>query len=254
MGLWWPRRVEPNLEDSESQAEETGSGCFSGGHMKGTFEVGFFPLSKLPPPPGCGGWAPVGLMGSGACPSMGGAGALVPPCPPRVARAACYSAQLSPLQLRSAPSQAAQTISPGGEEDEVPMSSCLCCFPAEPCLSCYQPSDGAFPSLPVSPTEWTRPAHTRSLLFQWLVPSDQEDSGLGPLLLVLAHFCLTTLLLLPQVSPSLSPPSPLSLPLQMALQRPWECMAAPVMSPWFLVSCTLSRKVTGPDNIIYIAV
>lgn len=46
----------------------------------------------------------------------------------------------------------------------------------------------------------------------------------------------------------------LSLPLQMALQRPWECTAAPIMSPRFLVSCTLSRKVTRPDNIIYIAV
>ena len=46
----------------------------------------------------------------------------------------------------------------------------------------------------------------------------------------------------------------LSFPLQMALQQPWECAAAPIMSPWFLVSCTLSRKVTGPDNVIYIAV
>lgn len=41
---------------------------------------------------------------------------------------------------------------------------------------------------------------------------------------------------------------------QTALRQPWEQAAAPVMSPWLLVSCTLSRKVTGPDNIIYIAV
>lgn len=39
-----------------------------------------------------------------------------------------------------------------------------------------------------------------------------------------------------------------------ARQHPRERLAAPVMSPWLLVSCTLSRKVTGPDNIIYIAV
>ena len=39
-----------------------------------------------------------------------------------------------------------------------------------------------------------------------------------------------------------------------ALRQPWEPAAAPVMSPRLLVSCTLSRKVTGPDNIIYIAV
>lgn len=41
---------------------------------------------------------------------------------------------------------------------------------------------------------------------------------------------------------------------QMAPQQPRERVAVPVMSPWLLVSCTLSRKVTGPDNIIYIAV
>ena len=123
-----------------------------------------------------------------------------------------------------------------------------CCLPTEHCLSCSQLWEQSLslcpPSLP-----WIGPAHhtLHSPPAKGLVQSQPGELRAACLFWVTsAHlpcFCYLKSL-------SLS----LSLPLQMALQRPWECTAAPIMSPRFLVSCTLSRKVTGPDNIIYIAV
>lgn len=183
------------------------------------------------------------------------------PSAPRVAHAArrAPACQLSTFLSGSAqPSsparpqpRPAQTISAGAEEDWVRVCSSPCGFPTEPCLSCLQPSRRSF-SLPPSVSHGVDPPNSRSGAspssgFLPLCPA-QEDWGF---LLVLAHFCLTTWLLLPQVS--LSPPSSLP-PLTNGFAAALGVQAAPVMSPWFLVSCTLSRKVTGPDNIIYIAV
>lgn len=173
------------------------------------------------------------------------------------------SAHFPPAQLSThlGPSlipRPAQTISP---EKRLEFNSLLFAAGSQQSIASWVCSKQSLLLPPHFSMDWTSPTCTQQPPFQWLSSVLTHSFPHSSL------FCSSsaTLFYYPQTAPlslflslslSLFPPFPLSLSLslQMALKQPWECIAAPIMSPWFLVSCTLSRKVTRPDNIIYIAV
>lgn len=155
------------------------------------------------------------------------------------------SAQPSSARLVSGPSfpssRPVQTISLGSKEVGVQVAFLCCWFPAEhgPLLLLVLRTAHVRPPLAPSMiglahhTLCSLPLPTVLLVRSWptgafAAPPCSSSS--------LFHY----LLLLPK---------PLSLsPYKWLRRSPGECAAAPIMSPWFLVSCTLSRKVTGPGQ------
>lgn len=161
---------------------------------------------------------------------------------------------------RALPYTQASTNHFARKEVGVQFTSLCCWFPAEHCLLGLLQKDPATPS-PFLP--WVGPVqHTLNNFPSNGLVQSSPTASLTPPCSALAQLpCFIIPKLPPSLFSSLSHfflpfplSSSLSLSLQMALKQPWECIAAPIMSPWFLVSCTLSRKVTRPDNIIYIAV